>query len=152
MGNSYFFNLKSTDYRLCYAVVTDAPAHIQELSKLVANPHSGAVVTFCGDVRDHDGGKEVASLLYEIHPSAPEQIKLITESIIGRFEIEKVAVAHRYGDIAIGETAFAVAVSAAHRQAAFDACAAIVDEVKAKLPIWKHQKFTDGTDQWVNCA
>ena len=137
---------------LVYAVVTDAPVHIQELSKLVANPHSGGVVTFCGDVRDHDGGKEVASLLYEIHPSAPEQIKLITESIIGRFEIEKVAVAHRYGDIAIGETAFAVAVSAAHRQAAFDACSAIVDEVKAKLPIWKHQKFTDGTDQWVNCA
>ena len=137
---------------LVYAVVTDAPVHIQELSKLVANPHSGAVVTFCGDVRNHDGGKEVASLLYEIHPSAPEQIKLITESVMGRFEIEKVAVAHRYGDIAIGETAFAVAVSAAHRQAAFDACSAIVDEVKAKLPIWKHQKFTDGTDQWVNCA
>ncbi len=137
---------------LVYAVVTDAPVHIQELSKLVANPHSGAVVTFCGDVRNHDGGKEVASLLYEIHPSASEQIKLITQSVIGRFEIEKVAVAHRYGDIAIGETAFAVAVSAAHRQAAFDACAAIVDEVKAKLPIWKHQKFTDGSDEWVNCA
>jgi molybdopterin synthase catalytic subunit len=137
---------------LVYAVVTDAPVHIQELSKLVANPHSGAVVTFCGDVRDHDGGKEVASLLYEIHPSAPEQIKVITQSVIGRFEIEKVAVAHRYGNIAIGETAFAVAVSAAHRQAAFDACAAIVDEVKAKLPIWKHQKFTDGSDEWVNCA
>ena len=125
---------------LVYAVVTNAPVHIQELSKLVANPHSGAVVTFCGDVRNHDGGKEVASLLYEIHPSAPEQIKLITESVMGRFEIEKVAVAHRYGDIAIGETAFAVAVSAPHRQAAFDACSAIVDEVKAKLPIWKHQK------------
>ena len=137
---------------LVYAVVTDAPVHIQELSKLVAIPHSGAVVTFCGDVRDHDGGKEVASLLYEVHPSAPEQIKLITESVIGRFEIEKVAVAHRYGQIPIGETAFAVAVSAAHRQAAFDACAAIVDEVKAKLPIWKHQKFTDGSDEWVNCA
>ncbi len=137
---------------LVYAVVTDAPIHIQELSKLVVNPHSGAVVTFCGDVRDHDGGKEVAALLYEIHPSAPEQIKLITQSVIGRFEIENVAVAHRFGDIEIGETAFAVAVSAAHRQAAFDACSAIVDEVKAKLPIWKHQKFTDGTDEWVNCA
>ncbi|MEY3752209.1 MAG: molybdenum cofactor biosynthesis protein MoaE [Actinobacteria bacterium] len=137
---------------LVYAVVTDEPIHIQELSKLVANPHSGAVVTFCGDVRDHDGGKEVAALLYEIHPSAPEQIKLITQSVIGNYVIEKVAVAHRFGDIAIGETAFAVAVSAAHRQAAFDACSAIVDEVKAKLPIWKHQKFTDGTDEWVNCA
>ena len=82
---------------LVYAVVTDAPVNIAELSKLVTNPHSGAVVTFCGDVRNHDRGKEVASLLYEIHPSAPEQIKLIAESIIGRFEIEKVAVAHRYG-------------------------------------------------------
>ena len=137
---------------LVYAVVTDAPVNIAELSKLVTNPHIGAVVTFCGDVRNHDGGKEVASLLYEIHPSAPEQIKLITQALIGQFDIEKVAVAHRFGEIAIGETAFAVAVSAAHRQAAFDACAAIVDEVKAKLPIWKHQKFTDGTDQWVNCA
>ena len=137
---------------LVYAIVTDAPVHIQELSKLVANPESGAVVTFCGDVRNHDGGKEVASLLYEIHPSAPEQIKLITQSVIGRFEIEKVAVAHRYGDIAIGETAFAVAVSAAHRQAAFDACSAIVNAVKDQLPIWKHQKFTDGSDEWVNCA
>ena len=137
---------------LVYAVVTDAPVNIAELSKLVTNPQSGAVVTFCGDVRNHDGGKEVASLLYEIHPSAPEQIKLIAESIIDRFDIEKVAVAHRYGNIAIGETACAVAVSAAHRQAAFDACSAIVDEVKANLPIWKHQKFTDGTDQWVNCA
>jgi len=137
---------------LVYAVVTDAPVNIAELSKLVTNPQSGAFVTFCGDVRNHDGGKEVASLLYEIHPSAPEQIKLIAESIIDRFDIEKVAVAHRYGNIAIGETAFAVAVSAAHRQAAFDACSAIVDEVKANLPIWKHQKFTDGTDQWVNCA
>ena len=137
---------------LVYAVVTDAPVDIQELSKLVANPHSGAVVTFCGDVRDHDGGKEVSSLLYEIHPSAPEQIRLITQSVIGRFEIEKVAIAHRFGQIPIGETAFAVAVSAAHRQAAFDACTAIVDEVKAKLPIWKHQKFTDGSDEWVNCA
>ena len=137
---------------LVYAIVTDAPVHIQELSKLVANPESGAIVTFCGDVRNHDGGKEVASLLYEIHPSAPEQIKLITQSVIGRFEIEKVAVAHRYGDIAIGETAFAVAVSAAHRQAAFDACSAIVNAVKDQLPIWKHQKFTDGSDEWVNCA
>jgi molybdopterin synthase catalytic subunit len=72
--------------------------------------------------------------------------------LIGQFDIEKVAVTHRFDDIAIGETAFAVAVSAAHRQAAFDACAAIVDEVKAKLPIWKHQKFTDGSDEWVNCA
>ena len=138
--------------QLAYAVVTDAPIFIEHLSKLVTNPQSGAIVTFCGDVRNHDGGKEVASLLYEIHPTAAEQIKLITSAVIAEFEIEKAAVAHRYGDIAIGETAFAVAVAAAHRQAAFDACSAIVNAVKEQLPIWKYQKFTDGSDEWVNCA
>ncbi len=137
---------------LVYAVITDTPIYIADLSQLVANPQSGAVVTFCGDVRNHDGGKEVASLLYEIHPTASDQIKLITSAVIEQFDIEKAAVAHRYGDIAIGETAFAVAVSAAHRQAAFDACSAIVNAVKEKLPIWKYQKFVDGSDEWVNCA
>ena len=137
---------------LVYAVVTEAPLHIAELSKMVADPKSGAVVTFSGDVRNHDGGKEVESLSYEIHPTAAQQIKLITQEVIKNFEVEKTAVAHRYGDIAIGETAFAVAVSAPHRQAAFDACSAIVNAVKEKLPSWKYQKFTDGTDEWVNCA
>ncbi|MEI7541042.1 MAG: molybdenum cofactor biosynthesis protein MoaE [Actinomycetes bacterium] len=137
---------------LVYAVVTEAPVHIAELSKLVANPKSGAVVTFSGEVRNHDAGKEVTSLSYEIHPTASQQIELITKEVIKDFDIEKVAVAHRYGDIAIGETAFAVAVSAAHRQAAFDACSAIVNAVKEKLPIWKYQKFSDGSDEWVNCA
>jgi molybdopterin synthase catalytic subunit len=138
--------------QLVYAKVTEDLIHISDLSKMVANQSSGAVVTFAGEVRNHDGGKQVASLTYEIHPSAPEQIRLITENLLHQFEIEKVAVSHRYGDIAIGETAFAVAVSAAHRQAAFEACSAIVNEVKEKLPIWKYQKFTDGTDEWVNCA
>ena len=137
---------------LVYAVVTEAPVHIAELSKLVANPKSGAVVTFSGEVRNHDAGKEVTSLSYEIHPTASQQIELITKEVIKDFDIEKVAVAHRYGDIAIGETAFAVAVSAAHRQAAFDSCSAIVNAVKEKLPIWKYQKFSDGSDEWVNCA
>ena len=137
---------------LVSAVVTDAPIQISELFKLVADARSGAVVTFSGEVRNHDHGKEVLSLTYEIHPSAPDLIKSITQGVINDFDIEKVAVAHRFGDIAIGETAFAVAVSAAHREAAFEACSAIVNSVKEKLPIWKYQKFADGTDEWVNCA
>ena len=137
---------------LVYAVVTEEIVEVNKLSQLVADPRSGAVVTFSGEVRDHDGGKEVVSLTYEIHPTAVEQIAVITQEVIADFEIEKAAVAHRYGDIAIGETAFAVAVSAAHRQAAFDACTALVNAVKEKLPIWKYQKFADGTDEWVNSA
>ena len=137
---------------LVYAIVTEAPVHAAELSMMVADPKSGAIVTFSGDVRNHDSGKEVAALSYEIHPTDEQQIELITKKVIAGFDIEKAAVAHRFGEIAIGETAFAVAVSAAHRQAAFDACSAIVNAVKENLPIWKYQKFTDGSDEWVNCA
>ncbi|CAB4533215.1 unannotated protein [freshwater metagenome] len=137
---------------LVYAEVSEAPISADFLSKLVADQRCGATVVFTGDVRNHDGGKEVASLSYEIHPSAPEQLKIITNELIVGYEIEKVAVAHRYGEIEIGQTAFAVAVSAAHRQAAFNACEAIVNAVKENLRIWKYQKFSDGSDQWVNCA
>jgi molybdopterin synthase catalytic subunit len=137
---------------LVYAEVTEALISVSNLSLLVADPTCGATVTFSGDVRNHDGGKEVASLTYEIHPTAAAQIKAITAEVIADFDIAKAAVAHRYGQIAIGETAFAVAVSSAHREAAFEACSAIVNAVKAKLPIWKYQKFVDGTDEWVNCA
>ena len=137
---------------LVFAQVCQGPISIDQMSALVADPSCGAVVSFKGDVRNHDGGKQVASLSYEVHPSAFQEIETIAKSVIGAFEIEKVALAHRFGEIAIGESAFVVAVSAAHRQAAFDACSAIVDAVKERLPIWKYQKFADGTDEWVNSA
>jgi molybdopterin synthase catalytic subunit len=132
--------------------VTDKPISAQELSKLVASLSSGAVVTFSGDVRNHDGGKTVTQLTYEIHPSAADVLKSVVAEVSARFDINDIAVAHRYGDIAIGECAFAVAVSADHRGSAFDACSALVNTVKEKLPIWKHQVFADGSDEWVNCA
>jgi molybdopterin synthase catalytic subunit len=132
--------------------VTDQPISATELAEIVSNNKSGAVVTFSGDVRNHDGGKDVTQLTYEIHPSAADVLKSVVEEVSARFELNDVAVAHRYGDIAIGECAFAVAVSAAHRGAAFEACSALVDTVKEKLPIWKHQVFADGSDEWVNCA
>ena len=137
---------------LVRATVTSDPIFITELCSLVSDKSCGAVVAFTGDVRNHDGGKRVATLTYEIHPTAPDQIKTIARSVIDGRDVVKVAVAHRYGEIPIGETAFAVAVSAHHRQSAFDACSALVDEIKAKLPIWKHQVFLDGTNEWVNTA
>ena len=137
---------------LVKATVTSNPIFITELCSLVSDESCGAVVAFTGDVRNHDGGKRIATLTYEIHPTAPNQIKIIARSVIDGHDVVKVAVAHRYGEIPIGETAFAVAVSAHHRQSAFDACSALVEEIKAKLPIWKHQVFLDGTDEWVNTA
>lgn len=132
--------------------VTDKVISAAHLATLVQSKKSGAVVTFSGDVRNHDGDKDVSALKYEIHPSAQDVLKSIVSEVSARFAINDVAVAHRYGDIAIGECAFAVAVSADHREAAFEACSALVDTVKEKLPIWKHQLFADGSDQWVNFA
>lgn len=132
--------------------VTDQVISAAHLATLVQENKSGAVVTFSGEVRNHDGGKDVATLTYEIHPSAQEVLASIVSEVSARFAVNDIAVAHRYGDIAIGECAFAVAVSADHREAAFNACSALVNTVKEKLPIWKHQVFTDGSDQWVNFA
>jgi len=132
--------------------VTDQVISAAHLATLVQDNKSGAVVTFSGEVRNHDGGKDVSTLTYEIHPSAQDVLLSVVAEVAANFAIIDVAVAHRYGDIAIGECAFAVAVSANHREAAFDACSALVNTVKEKLPIWKHQVFTDGSDQWVNFA
>ena len=132
--------------------VTDQEISAAHLATLVQDNKSGAVVTFSGEVRNHDGGKDVSTLTYEIHPSAQDVLLSVVAEVAANFAINDVAVAHRYGDIAIGVCAFAVAVSADHREAAFDACSALVNTVKEKLPIWKHQVFTDGSDQWVNFA
>ncbi len=137
---------------LMRADVTTDLISITALSALVTDERCGAVVTFTGDVRNNDGGKEVSSLTYEIHPSAGDKITEITQTVIKNTDVVKVAVSHRYGEIPIGQTAFAVAVSAVHRESAFQICSALVDEIKAQLPIWKHQVFSDGTDEWVNTA
>lgn len=119
---------------------------------LVRSNTAGAVVTFSGDVRDNDHGREVFSLSYEAHPSAQALLEKVANQVAAQFDVVSVAVAHRHGDIAIGEAALVAVVSAKHRNAAFDACSALVDEVKSQIPIWKHQVFSDGTDEWVNCA
>lgn len=134
------------------ADVTTQIIVVEQLVALVKDKRAGAVVVFNGDVRNHDGGKEVSKLTYEIHPTANDKIASITHALLTQRDVVKVALSHRYGEIAIGETAFAVAVSAEHREAAFETCSVLVDEIKAKLPIWKHQLFSDGTDEWVNTA
>ncbi|UVS76786.1 Molybdopterin adenylyltransferase [Actinokineospora sp. UTMC 2448] len=138
--------------RVLRAEVSDAPIDVESHAALVENAAAGAVVTFAGVVRDHDHGRGVTALDYEGHPSAGEVIAEVAGDIAVRHPgVRALAVSHRVGALAIGDVALACAVSADHRRAAFDACADLVDEVKARLPIWKHQVFTDGTDEWVNC-
>ena len=134
------------------AFVTTDVILVSELSAAVRSNTAGAIVTFSGDVRDNDHGREVSSLEYEAHPTAQNLLEKVASEIAARHEVLSVAVAHRHGPIPIGESALVAAVAAKHRKAAFEACADLVDEVKAQIPIWKHQVFADGTDEWVNCA
>jgi molybdenum cofactor synthesis domain-containing protein len=134
------------------AEVTESAISVEDHARLVENDASGAVVTFSGVVRDHDGGKGVTSLEYEGHPSAAAVIEEVAADVAARYRgVRAVAVSHRVGPLKIGDVALACAVAAEHRREAFNACSDLVDEVKARLPIWKHQTFTDGTDEWVNC-
>ena len=134
------------------ALVTKEKISVDSLAESLKSKQAGAVASFSGDVRDNDAHKDVTSLTYEIHPTAQSVIEEITHRIAAKHDVLGVAVAHRYGDIAIGETAFAVVVTAVHRGPAFAACEEIVSTVKTELPIWKHQVFADGTTEWVNSA
>ena len=134
------------------ARVTESLITAEELTSQVKSESAGAVVTFSGDVRNHDKGKSVLTLNYEIHPSAQSVIEKITNEIASKHEVVNVAVAHRYGAIPIGESAFVVAVASSHRGPAFACCHELVERVKAELPIWKYQEFADGTTEWVNSA
>jgi len=134
------------------ALVTESRIDIDALTASVKSEKAGAVATFSGDVRNHDENRDVLSLTYEIHPSAQTVIEEIANRIANKHEIINAAVVHRYGQIPLGESAFVVVVSSAHRGPAFDACQEIVDVVKTELPIWKFQVFADGTNEWVNSA
>jgi molybdopterin synthase catalytic subunit len=134
------------------AAVVSEPISVDEHAALVDDAAAGAVVTFSGVVRNHDGGRGVRMLDYSGHPTASAVIRSVAEQVAGRADgVRAIAVSHRIGALAIGDVALACAVAADHRGRAFAVCAELVDEVKRQLPIWKHQVFTDGEDEWINC-
>jgi len=140
--------------QVCRALVTDEPLSVEEHAVLVDDVAAGAVVTFAGVVRDHDHGRAVRDLEYVGHPSAGDVVAEVVADLArkhGPAGVRAVAVSHRLGPLAIGDVALAVAVAGEHRAEAFAACSDVVDEVKRRLPVWKHQNFADGTDEWVNC-
>jgi molybdopterin synthase catalytic subunit len=133
------------------AAVTEEELDVDEHARLVDHPGAGAVVTFAGVVRDHDGGRSVRELEYSAHPTAAAVVAEVARAVADRAHgVRTVAVSHRIGRLGIGDVALACAVAADHRQEAFATCAELVDEVKRLLPVWKHQAFADGTDEWVN--
>ncbi|GDY30192.1 molybdenum cofactor biosynthesis protein MoaE [Gandjariella thermophila] len=134
------------------AAVSAEPLSVDEHAALVGDRAAGAVVTFAGVVRDHDGGRGVRELEYVGHPSAGDVIAEVAADVAAKHPGTRAfAVSHRLGVLAVGDVALACAVSADHRAEAFAACADLVDEVKHRLPVWKRQVFDDGTEEWVNC-
>jgi molybdenum cofactor synthesis domain-containing protein len=131
--------------------VTEEPIVVDEHAELVSRRTAGAVVSFAGVVRDHDGRRAVRELDYVGHPSAADVLADVAAQAAGQPGVQALAVSHRIGTLAIGDVALAAAVSCAHRGEAFAACSWLVDEVKHRLPVWKRQVFADGTEEWVNC-
>jgi molybdopterin synthase catalytic subunit len=123
---------------------------VDEVLDAVADPAAGGLNLFVGVVRDHDHGEAVDYLDYTAHPSALERLREVTDGVAEEFEVVALAVVHRTGRLSIGDTAVLVAASAAHRSEAYDASRALIDRLKATIPVWKHQVFTDGRDEWVN--
>jgi molybdopterin synthase catalytic subunit len=135
------------------AAVGEAVLDVAEHAALVERAEAGAVVTFAGVVRDHDGGRSVRGLTYSAHPSAAEVVARVAADVAaGASGVRAIAVSHRVGELAIGDVALACAVAADHRREAFTTCAELVEEIKRLLPVWKHQAFADGTDEWVGSA
>jgi molybdopterin synthase catalytic subunit len=144
---------KSMSATVLRADLSEEPIDLAEHEALVAHRAAGAVVGFAGMVRDHDGGRSVTRLEYSAHPTAHQTLAEVAAEIARDCQgVRAIAVSHRIGTLHIGDAALVAAVSADHRKAAFETCALLVDTVKARLPVWKHQIFVDGSDEWVGSA
>ena len=134
------------------AEITEAPIDLAEHEGLVADQAAGAVVGFAGVIRDHDAGRAVVRLEYSAHPSAQQVLADVLADVAATGGVRAVAASHRVGTLTVGEAALVAAVAADHRGTTFETCWRLVDTVKARLPVWKHQFFADGTDEWVGSA
>ena len=132
--------------------ITSSPIDPAAVRRQVLDPAAGGFCSFEGWVRDHHEGRAVLGLEYEAYiPLAEKEGSRILAEAMQRFGILHAACVHRTGRLNIGELAVFVCVSSAHRDAAFDACRYIIDEVKFRVPIWKKEFFTDGAEGWVRC-
>lgn len=132
--------------------ITEKPVLHSELANKLDDPRAGGLVFFDGRVRNHNEGHQVKSLEYQCYASmASKEGQKIVEEALSRYEIHDAYCVHREGHLAIGDTAVWVGVSSSHRQEAFDACQYIIDEVKARVPIWKKEHYVDRPAEWVAC-
>ncbi|MEU5208317.1 molybdenum cofactor biosynthesis protein MoaE [Streptomyces sp. NPDC020742] len=129
--------------------IRDAPLSVDEVFAAVGDTAAGGTALFVGTVRSHDNGADVEGLGYSAHPSAVAEMRRIAEKVVADYPVRALAAVHRVGELRIGDLAVVVAVSCPHRGEAFDACRRMIDDLKHEVPIWKHQTFSDGTEEWV---
>jgi molybdopterin synthase catalytic subunit len=134
------------------AELRDGPLSVDEVHAAVSDPGAGGIALFVGAVRDHDHDRDVTRLSYSAHPTAGAELRRVAEKVAADFGVRAVAAVHRVGDLQVGDLAVVVAAACAHRAEAFEACRALIDEIKRSVPIWKNQWFADGTSEWVNGA
>ncbi|SDT23243.1 molybdenum cofactor biosynthesis protein MoaE [Actinopolymorpha singaporensis] len=137
------------DDRIRLLDLRESPLSADEVLAAIADPRAGGFCLFVGAVRDHDEGRSVTELGYEAHPLALRELRAVAEEVVAAHPVCGLAAVHRIGDLAIGEAAVVVGVSAPHRDAAFAAARMLIDDLKARVPLWKHQRFTDGDAEWV---
>ncbi|MBM9503548.1 molybdenum cofactor biosynthesis protein MoaE [Actinacidiphila acididurans] len=131
--------------------VRDTPLSVDEVFAAVGDAAAGGTTLFVGTVRDHDGrpDAEVTALTYTAHPSAEAELRRVAEKVVADFPVSALAAVHRVGELAVGDIAVVVAVACPHRAEAFAASRRLIDELKSTVPIWKHQVFGDGSEEWV---
>lgn len=129
--------------------IRETALDVAEVMDALDDDASGGVTLFVGRVRDHDGGKGVTGLDYQAHPTALARLTEVAEKVAADHGVAGVAAVHRTGHLDIGDIAVIVATASGHRGEAFAASRDLIDTLKAEVPIWKHQVFTDGTDEWV---
>jgi len=115
----------------------------------VSDPTAGGHDLFVGTVRNHADGRAVARLEYSAHPTALAAMEEVAREVLSRHSVVALALGHRVGELQVGDAAVVCAVSAAHRDQAFSACRELIDLLKDRVPIWKHEHFVDGTSVWV---
>jgi molybdopterin synthase catalytic subunit len=129
--------------------IRSTPIDAAEVLAAVGDAAAGGITVFVGTVRDHDSDRSVSHLEYSEHPTAQDRLRDVAQAVALRHPGTTVAALHRVGRLAIGEVAVVVAAAAAHRGQAFDAAEDLIDDLKATVPIWKHQVFADGAEEWV---
>lgn len=131
------------------AEIRDTPLSVDEVLAAVAEPSAGGTALFVGTVRDEDHRRSVTGLGYTAHPEAEGHLRVVMEKVAAEHDVRAIAAVHRVGDLVVGDLAVVVAAACPHRDQAFAACRMLIDDLKAEVPIWKHQVFADGGDEWV---